>query len=48
MGRMKDYLIGLQEIYPELSDQELINNQRRLDDYVEDCIEQDCEGGLND
>ena len=44
---MKDYMMGLQEIYPELSDQELIDEQRRLDDYIENCIDQENKGDLD-
>jgi len=48
MGRIKDYMMGLQEIYPDLSDQELIDEQRRRDNFIENCIEQEREGDLDD
>ena len=41
MGRVKDWFMEMQEKYPNLSNEEIIEQQKRTDDYIENCIEQE-------
>jgi hypothetical protein len=41
MGRMKDWVIQLEERMSEADEQEIIEEKRRFDEYIESCIEAD-------
>jgi hypothetical protein len=41
MGRMKDVWIRMQENMSSQEEEELIAEQRKLDDYIENCIEEE-------
>jgi hypothetical protein len=41
MARMKDWAIELEEKMSAAQEEELIEAQKRLDDYIENCIEQE-------